>query len=122
MDNKQLWNVHYKFYEAMGFGEGSIISRCYLVVAGSEEEALAKGNKVFAGISTDHAGLVGGEKEVNGRVILRDLEKKVGIYEGLNLIPPQLDGLDAVNFELETKVQFDDQNIKVAYLPRPKTG
>src|SRR3989338_5172901 len=121
MDNKQLWNVHYKFYETK-FGEGNSTFKLMLVVAGSEEEALAKGNKVFAGISIDHARLVGGEKEVYGRVILRDLEKKVCIYEGLNLIPPQLDGLDAVNFELESKVQFDDQNIKVAYLPRPKTG
>ena len=123
----QLWNVHYRYLKTM-FNECTAGNQHFRVIAESEVEALAKGDKLFAAISEYHAQLVDSKREVydngdpHGYGTLSDLERKASLNEGytISLTPPKLDGLDAAKFDLETEVENDGKNIRIKYIPRPK--
>jgi hypothetical protein len=77
----KIWKLNYSYRQDMVF-DAVRDDIYYCVVAEDENQALKKGDKIFANLSEYHERLVNGEKIVNdngdphGYGILSDLEKK----------------------------------------------
>ncbi|MEK6969554.1 MAG: hypothetical protein AABW48_03955 [Nanoarchaeota archaeon] len=112
-DPIKIYQAEYSYYQDFGDFARTVKER-YFIIAQNEQEATAKGDKLFGFISESHQALIGGTTVTYdndcsaSRSRLSNFRKSITEYSGIIISAPKLSGRDAYEFGLEAVIASSD--------------
>lgn len=114
-DPLKIYQAEYSYYQ--DFGDfAHTVKEHYFVIAQNEQEATAKGDKLFEFISEPRHALVNGAPVTYdndcsaSRSRLSNFGKSITEYSGIVISAPKLSGRDAYEFGLEAVIASSDDD------------